>query len=73
MDMNLSKLWVIVKDRESWCDAVYGVAKSWLQLGNWTTTINTSIENFSIKNLKNSLKHIWASLVAQTVMNLPAM
>ena len=29
MDMNLSKLWKLVKDREAWCAVGQGVPKSW--------------------------------------------
>ena len=66
VDMNLSILWETVENRGAWHAIVHGVAKSWTQFSNWTTT--NMYTGFCVNK---SLQ--MASLVVQTVKNLPIM
>ena len=43
VDMSLSELWEMVKDREAWCAPVHGVTKSWTRLRDWTENCNAHL------------------------------
>ena len=69
MDMSLSKLQEIVKDREAWCAAIHGTAKTRTWLGNCTTTslwISEINANSALRNGREDL-----GLLCYTVFEVP--
>ena len=54
MDVSPSELRELVMDREAWCAAIHGVAKSWTEL-SYRTELNRTEE----MNRKGNLRSIW--------------
>ena len=59
MDMSLSRLRELVMDKEAWCAAVHGVAKSQTQLSDWTELNWTSCKYSLHHNRKELSKAKW--------------
>ena len=71
IDRSLSKLHEMVKDRQAWHSAVRGVAKSWTQLSNCTTTKYNRLGGLPNRTALSHSQR--APLGAQLVKSPPAM
>ena len=65
MDMSLSKLREMVKDREDWRAAVHEVTKVWMWLSDWTITMTTisRIKDSLNLTVKNNIIRKWAKIM----------
>ena len=62
MNMSLSRLWETVKDREDWCAAVRGVAKSRTWPRDWTTSPASTLSLSSGPKVLLQERFLWNSL-----------
>ena len=60
MDMSLSRLQEIVKDREAWLAVVHGVTKRWTRLSYWTIKGIYASKSDEKRNFKDSKTNNWA-------------
>ena len=70
--MNLGKLQEMVRDRQAWCAAVHGIAKSQTQLGDCTTTLTLNEEKHKYLKVSNATKFSKSRLCFHLLTGLPS-